>query len=631
MNGLYQNDYDPSTSPPRARGYQHQSLHRQSSRPSDAFGQDSMYNNNNDDLSSRYDPNRNYDRMSSMQNYGGYGMGMPSAWNSSGFGQNNHLAALGATTRVKPGGRPRNGLADVRARRSDIHLQSAHAKSLQMWFDQGPPPNMQAQSQFSAFGGSSLGIGPLRPDQLNAEGDDELIPTAIVIKNIPFAVKKEQLVQVMTDMNLPLPYAFNYHFDNGVFRGLAFANFTTPEETAAVIQGMNHLDLHGRKLRVEYKKMLPQAERDRIEREKRERRGQLEEQHRPMASSSLQAQPSMSSVSSRVQTSSPLGQSGRGVNPNLDMNDPVVLQYYSKLLLFQGDQASDDVIVFPPELPSAHRTIIHGLAHSLGLHHESHGDADQRRIHVYRNKNAGGFPNPLLDPSRRQLNRAATTNFDEARGMESYYNGPASQSQGLLGGLSDTQGGLSLGTNLRAAKSFADLRSYTPSPAQSAASYPANLSTNVPQRFQEYQPGSPGSSRSNITPTTATMPSTQQEAILNGMGNMNLGGNGAFAPGSGSPSRLRGMMSWDREPSDRPHAAVNPGPIGGHRAYSATHDERGPLGPNRSVSLRQPRGPSDRNPMFPPRGRQNGHQHRASDELSSKSNVEIVVGPDAQH
>ena len=138
------------------------------------------------------------------------------------------------------------------------------------------------------------------------EDDDELIPTAIVIKNIPFAVKKEQLVQLMVDMNLPLPYAFNYHFDNGVFRGLAFANFTSPQETEQVIQALNHMDLSGRKLRVEYKKMLPLAERERIEREKRERRGQLEEQHRPMPSSQLHNQISMSSISRN--TPSPLTQ-----------------------------------------------------------------------------------------------------------------------------------------------------------------------------------------------------------------------------------------------------------------------------------------------------------------------------------
>lgn len=109
----------------------------------------------------------------------------------------------------------------------------------------------------------------------------------------------------MTEMNLPLPYAFNYHFDNGVFRGLAFANFTTPEETATVIECLNHFELQGRKLRVEYKKMLPLKERERIEREKRERRGQLEEQHRPMAASQLQSQSSMSSLTSHMPATSP--------------------------------------------------------------------------------------------------------------------------------------------------------------------------------------------------------------------------------------------------------------------------------------------------------------------------------------
>ncbi|CDO94997.1 unnamed protein product [Kluyveromyces dobzhanskii CBS 2104] len=118
---------------------------------------------------------------------------------------------------------------------------------------------------------------------------EELIPTAIVIKNIPFAIKKEQLLEVISKMDLPLPYAFNYHFDNGVFRGLAFANFTTTDETTAIVQSLNGKEIGGRKLRVEYKKMLPQAERERIEREKREKRGQLEEQHRSMSNISLQS------------------------------------------------------------------------------------------------------------------------------------------------------------------------------------------------------------------------------------------------------------------------------------------------------------------------------------------------------
>lgn len=148
------------------------------------------------------------------------------------------------------------------------------------------------------------------------DSDEELIPTAIVIKNIPFAVKKEQLTDLMHNMNLPLPYAFNYHFDNGVFRGLAFANFTGPDETATVIEHLNHFELQGRKLRVEYKKMLPLQERERIEREKRERRGQLEEQHRPMINNQLHNQPSMSSLSSHIPAASPSPISMRNDKPS---------------------------------------------------------------------------------------------------------------------------------------------------------------------------------------------------------------------------------------------------------------------------------------------------------------------------
>ncbi|KAH3677250.1 hypothetical protein WICPIJ_009017 [Wickerhamomyces pijperi] len=130
--------------------------------------------------------------------------------------------------------------------------------------------------------------------------NDELIPTAIVIKNIPFAIKKEQLLEVMTKLSLPLPYAFNYHFDNGVFRGLAFANFTSTDETTAVVTHLNGREIGGRKLRVEYKKMLPLAERERIEREKREKRGQLEEQHRSTSNASLASMISVASAPAGV-------------------------------------------------------------------------------------------------------------------------------------------------------------------------------------------------------------------------------------------------------------------------------------------------------------------------------------------
>lgn len=158
-------------------------------------------------------------------------------------------------------------------------------------------PYNNGNNSLVAFTGMPQNNGMPHNNETAMDPDDELIPTAIVIKNIPFAVKKEQLTEIMSAHSLPLPYAFNYHFDQGVFRGLAFANFTTPEETQHVIETMNQMEISGRKLRVEYKKMLPARERERIEREKRERRGQLEEQHRvPPNNAMVHSQPSLSSM-----------------------------------------------------------------------------------------------------------------------------------------------------------------------------------------------------------------------------------------------------------------------------------------------------------------------------------------------
>ncbi|CAI4054955.1 Pin4p SKDI_02G0570 [Saccharomyces kudriavzevii IFO 1802] len=158
----------------------------------------------------------------------------------------------------------------------------------------------------------------------NAALDDDVIPNAIVIKNIPFAIKKEQLLDIIEDMDLPLPYAFNYHFDNGIFRGLAFANFTTPEETTQVITSLNGKEISGRKLKVEYKKMLPQAERERIEREKREKRGQLEEQHRSSSNLSLHSLSKMGANGNNTASNNQLFSTlMNGINSNTMINSPI--------------------------------------------------------------------------------------------------------------------------------------------------------------------------------------------------------------------------------------------------------------------------------------------------------------------
>ncbi|KAF2404298.1 hypothetical protein EJ06DRAFT_195429 [Trichodelitschia bisporula] len=584
---------NPSQRSPGSHRHPSQVLHRQPSRQFDTYGGLGSVLYAPDDHASQQSYGPRYpDRVGAATLNSGYSAYDP--WNSYGTAHGNSLAGIGATTRVKSlSTRGRAGLPSS-------------------WMEANP---LSSMGPIPGFGGNSMGHAAMRGDQMGSDGDEELIPTAIVIKNIPFAVKKEQLVQLMTEMGLPLPYAFNYHFDNGIFRGLAFANFTTAEETAVVINALNHYELLGRKLRVEYKKMLPQAERDRIEREKRERRGQLEEQHQP--STQIQKHPSIGQLSN-FPPPSPSPLSSRNAKLEVDLNDPQVLMFYNQLLLFKED-AARDTMTLPSTLSPAERRIVHTLAHYMCLAHVSKGTGDQRAVHIFRvhdGPNNMSPPVPQMptshpsDTHRRALNRAATTDFSDFRG-EGFYGTLGRQPSGLLG-FPDSPGGLTSAHNLRAAKSYADLRSYTPSPVPSTASFPATLSTNF-ARFADYGHGTTGSSNPNLTSTTSSMAGREESLLVNGLGNMSIGGG--FGQG-GSPRSLR--SAWERE---------TPGPIGGHRSFStATYDEQN-RERGQGLPSRQPRGPiPERGTGFTSRARQNGgHSGRGSDEISSQSGVEICV------
>ncbi|KAJ5688816.1 hypothetical protein N7462_003208 [Penicillium macrosclerotiorum] len=630
--------HDPSARSPGSQRHQ-QPLHRQHSRQFDAYGP--MPVNLYEDQMARYESARLERLNPALQqqqqqqqqqqppppqnNAYAYDLSGSQTWNPNGFANAQTLGGIrSASASLKPSARGRTGLPTT-------------------WLDQQPGmPNA-----FSNLGPGPIQSSAMRPEaSASSEGDDELIPTAIVIKNIPFAVKKEQLVQLMTELNLPLPYAFNYHFDNGVFRGLAFANFTSAEETATVIEVLNHFELQGRKLRVEYKKMLPLQERERIEREKRERRGQLEEQHRPMASSQLQTQSSMSSLTSHIPATSPSPVSQRGqklgksIRPfptpegdlvahhphepvEVDLNDSQTLSYYSQLLLFKEDTARDSVI-FPPNLTPSQRRTVHTLAHNMGLAHASRGNGDQRQVQVFKVAAGTNVSPPLssippavqsADSARRGLNRAATIDFSEARneGGPGAFNTLRGQTSSFLGVL-DSPGNYANTQNLRAAKSFADLRSYTPSPVPSSASFPAALQSNG-TRLQ-YEGAPTGTSN---TPTLTSAPSgsslgmqRDDNLLVNSLGGLSLG-TGIGGPNA-SPRRLRGMFSWEQD--TQPSSA---GAIGSNRGMGVGLDSTQP----ERMPIRQPRGPTpEKGPGF---RRQNGHQPRGSDELRTSSGVEIIV------
>jgi hypothetical protein len=284
------------------------------------------------------------------------------------------------------------------------------------------------------------------------------------------------------------------------------------------------------------------------------------------------------------------------------MNDPQVLQFWSQMLLFK-ESSDRDSMTFPSTLTPPQRRIVHTLAHHQGLAHVSKGNGDQRQVHVFKVHDNQGLSPPMPSmappasteqPGRRGLNRAATTDFSEARASEGFYNAFGRQASGLLG-FPDSPAGLNAVPNLRGAKSYADLRSYTPSPAPSTASHPVGRPGGISLEGLGFS----GSSTNPSGTPTASM--AQRDDLERQMERMQLGGG--FAQSGSSPRSVRQMTSWE-----------NPGPIGGHRTFGNSYDDR---------PSRQPRGPLPERGQGFSRTRQNG---RGSDELSSQSNVEILVG-----
>ena len=409
----------------------------------------------------------------------------------------------------------------------------------------------------------------------------------------------------MVNINLPLPYAFNYHFDNGVFRGLAFANFTSPNETEQVIQALNHLELSGRKLRVEYKKMLPLAERERIEREKRERRGQLEEQHRPGPNNQLHSQVSMSALSQARNTPSPLSHRQQSTKPgnDIDMNDTVTLEYYTQLTIFKTSN-EPETLIFPQDLPPEHRRVIHTLAHHMGLLHTSHGAGEQRQVHVQRPAPGSNIspPNPSVN-ARQGLVRTSTTDYDGSRPYDApnYAQLRGQASVGLLD-VGDNFGRMD-NANLRNAKSYADLRTWSPSPAPSAASFPVNQANGRLQAMANTE----GSNTPTLTPVASNPAlgmNRDEPFLISGFNSMNLGNgpNNQTSPRRGRGNYFNSTSTWEDQPSYQATA-----PIGSKRTVS--------IGADNAAPGRQPRGPSSTAVGF------RRHNGRGSDELRSATSA----------
>lgn len=305
---------------------------------------------------------------------------------------------------------------------------------------------------------------------------------------------------------------------------------------------------------------------------------------------------------------------------DIDMNDPITLGFYTDLMMFKTD-VSRETHIFPSTVTPAERRIIHTLAHHMGLEHRSEGVGDMRQVQILRARSSHlpqstqqAHPSSAAyfnESQKRGLNRAATIDFSESRVNDPYYNHTLGrQGSGLL----DIPGSPGLGgmsaQNLRAAKSFADLRSYTPSPAPSSSSFPAGLTQNI-ARFGEYQMATASSGTPNLTPTSAGGAPNRDDFIVNNMNNLNLGGferqNGARSNGT-------------RIGQERENHTTTAGAIGSQRPSNGTNFDESPW---KNTSLesalpeRQPRGPGAEWGNGFVRPRQNGHMPRGSGKSTS--------------
>ncbi|KAG2224225.1 hypothetical protein INT45_000254, partial [Circinella minor] len=289
---------------------------------------------------------------------------------------------------------------------------------------------------------------------------DQIVPTAIVIKNIPFSIKRDALLMLLESQNVPQPYAMNYHFDNGVFRGLAFANYRTHELALESTQSINKMTINGRQLRAEFKRMLPNSSGTTAEKVEDERKKEeLEVALRQLAIASgdnninNNVSTSLSSPSRRTRSgyddirqqlpTTPPKNNTNGVDSNndldsLDLDDPIVQGLIKKIKQFKKSNEEELVI---PHLNGKRRRDAHIIAGSLGLGHFAEGIYPVRFMHVTKNptdtlkSSLYQEPNEQQQPQQPQQQREGLPSLREGqrRSLRINLDFPPSSSSGSNG------------------------------------------------------------------------------------------------------------------------------------------------------------------------------------------------------
>lgn len=189
-------------------------------------------------------------------------------------------------------------------------------------------------------------------------------------------------------------------------------------------------DVSGRKLRVEYKKVLQAGEKERIERDKAIKRmrsmqfdkdvslgtgavtatrwnGPQGAEYHYQPGSPDEEPEREPAPASQPQAHHSTSQSNGSASPpddklptSLDLNDPVALDIYSRVLVFKEDRMRDE-LAFSRSLQARERRIVHLVAQKLDLWHCSVGDGDERYVVVTRGEGKVRIANLQQRPLRR--------------------------------------------------------------------------------------------------------------------------------------------------------------------------------------------------------------------------------------
>ncbi|MDP2436090.1 MAG: R3H domain-containing nucleic acid-binding protein [archaeon] len=162
-------------------------------------------------------------------------------------------------------------------------------------------------------------------DPNDTEHSPEATSATLVIKNLPFALKHDQLKAVLSSYDTK-PENVAFHYDaSGMFRGMAFVKYATSEEASEIYEKINGMDVGGRSIRVEYKKNATDKK--------------LE----------------------------------------FDPTDEEMKRTYEQLFHFKT-QSKLPILSFPSTLSSYQRRQIHIVADKLDLDHYSEGDGENRYL-----------------------------------------------------------------------------------------------------------------------------------------------------------------------------------------------------------------------------------------------------------